>query len=658
MHRGISRNYSLIALVLLFTGTLPVALAGTNVPDWVKAAASEKLPEYSPKTEAVVLLEETTLNVQPNGKSTERVRRVVKILRPQGRNDADVVISFNSDSKVNSLHVWSIGPDGREYAMKDNEIIEVGRQEWGILYQDLRMKVAEPPGRDVNGIVAYEYEQKVPSYLSEESWDIQESIPKHIERFTLRLPSGWEYKTSWHEHAAVEPTTTPDGTTWELRDIPGLDLRDVPAAPAWQALCARGVISYFGGGVPRASGDWQAIGEHVQQLAQDRAQPTPEITAKAQSLIAGKTDFADKAQAIAEYVQHTRYVAILIGIGGLQPHAASDIFHSNSGDCKDKATLLAAMLASVGIHSTWMVVDTDRGVVNPDTPSMFGNHMIAAIQLPDGYKSDRLHSVVTAKSGKRFLIFDPTWNYTPFGTLESALQGGYGILVDGKDSQLIALPVLAPELNSIVRTATFKLTDDGGLSGHVTERRSGDIAADWRGLYSEASETDQRRQMVKSLGQDLGDFTLGKSSAENTAALTQDFIQKFDVTVPAYARQSGPLLLVRPRVFGRDSMNLDRKIRLYPIDLEETRTVKDEFDIELPPGYVVDELPDPVSVDMGFAAYQSRTELHGNTLHYARQCTIREVELPAEKSQALQHFIGEIEQDERSQAVFKKKEGS
>jgi hypothetical protein len=144
MHRGISRNYSLIALVLLFTGTLPVALAGTNVPDWVKAAASEKLPEYSPKTEAVVLLEETTLNVQPNGKSTERVRRVVKILRPQGRNDADVVISFNSDSKVNSLHVWSIGPDGREYAMKDNEIIEVGRQEWGILYQDLRMKVAEP----------------------------------------------------------------------------------------------------------------------------------------------------------------------------------------------------------------------------------------------------------------------------------------------------------------------------------------------------------------------------------------------------------------------------------------------------------------------------------------------------------------------------------
>jgi hypothetical protein len=97
---------------------------------------------------------------------------------------------------------------------------------------------------------------------------------------------------------------------------------------------------------------------------------------------------------------------------------------------------------------------------------------------------------------------------------------------------------------------------------------------------------------------------------------------------------------------------------LYPIDLEETRTVKDEFDIELPPGYVVDELPDPVSVDMGFAAYQSRTELHGNTLHYARQCTIREVELPAEKYQALQHFIGEIEQDERSQAVFKKKEGS
>ena len=89
----------------------------------------------------------------------------------------------------------------------------------------------------------------------------------------------------------------------------------------------------------------------------------------------------------------------------------------------------------------------------------------------------------------------------------------------------------------------------------------------------------------------------------------------------------------------------------------ETRTVKDDFDVELPEGYTVDEMPDPVSVDMGFAAYKSRTEMHGNTLHYAREYTVRELEVPADRYHAVQEMTGQIERDERSQAVFKKKVG-
>ncbi len=644
-----------LCLAACLAGATATAYAGAvQLPDWVTAAAAEKPGVFPPDTRAVVLLEETTLQVQPGGRSVERVRRVVKILRPQGREYGEIDVPFNAESKVNYLHVWSISPDGRQFAMKDNEIVERGWEGSGLLYDDIRFKTANAPGRDVSGIVAYEYEQKVPSYFSEDTWEIQESIPKVIDRYTVHLPAGWEYKASWHQHSNVPETVTQDGATWELHDVAGLDLRDVPAAPAWSSLCARAVISYFGGGTVRTSGDWRSIGAYYQLLAQDRAQPTPEITTKAQELIAGKTDFADRAQAIAEYVQHTRYVGIEIGIGGWQPHAASAIFHSNSGDCKDKATLLAAMLSSIGIHSTWVLVDTRRGVVSPELPSMFGNHMIAAIQLPDGYQSERLHAVITTKSGKRFLIFDPTWTYTPFGTLESNLQGGYGVLVDGKQSELIALPVLAPDLNAVIRTANFKLGEDGELTGEVTEHRSGDIGAHWRRVFQESSEKDQRQEMTRALGLDLGDFTLGALRAENTVMLNRDFIQTFTVTVPAYARQTGPLLLVRPRVFGRDAMSLDQKIRLYPIDLRETRFVKDDFTIELPSGYLLDELPEPVSIDLGFASYQSRSEVHGNRLHYARQYTVNQVVLPSEKYQALQNLMGQVEQDERSQVVFKK----
>ena len=63
---------------------------------------------------------------------------------------------------------------------------------------------------------------------------------------------------------------------------------------------------------------------------------------------------------------------------------AEEVFRGRYGDCKDKATLLSAMLSSVGIHSALLMVDTERGVIDPDAPSIWGNHMIAAIEIPQG----------------------------------------------------------------------------------------------------------------------------------------------------------------------------------------------------------------------------------------------------------------------------------
>ncbi len=57
------------------------------VPDWVKTAAQEKLPEFRGNPKAVGLLEETTYTVDQKGQAVEHVGRVVKMLRPQGGED-------------------------------------------------------------------------------------------------------------------------------------------------------------------------------------------------------------------------------------------------------------------------------------------------------------------------------------------------------------------------------------------------------------------------------------------------------------------------------------------------------------------------------------------------------------------------------------------
>lgn len=645
-----------VRLAFLFLLALaPGAHAAVSAPDWVKTAAAQKLPAYPTETKAVVVLQETVYTVLPNGSAERHVRRVVKILRPQGRERGVAYVFFNRDEKLNYFHVWSIGPDGHEYELKDKDQTEYGGSD-DLLYSDERVRVGKPPAIDPGGFMAYEYSQKMRPYAAEADWDFQSSIPVRKSTYTLELPPGWEYRDYWFRHPKVSPTETgPNHWQWQLENIPAIDMEDVPLAPAEDAYEGRMAIAYFGSGLPRTGKDWAAIGVWYERLTSDRAVATPEITSKAQELVAGKADFADRVQSVAEFAQsQIRYVAIEIGIGGYQPHAAQDIYHNRHGDCKDKATLLITMLSAVGIKANYVLVDTERGVISPDVPSTHGNHMITAIEVPSGYTSERFHSVIQAKSGKRFLIFDPTWEYTPFGQLEPELQGSYGLLLDGADSEAVRLPTLSPTDNLVERKGQFVLQADGTLKGQVTERRSGDMASHRRYLYSEKTEKDQREAFEKILREDFSSFTLESSTAENLKPLNTPLTLKYSVTAPNYAKQTGPLLLFRPRIIGSDSLTLNRKERVYPLDLSRTRVVRDVFEVQLPAGYTVDELPDPVQLDTSFASYSSRSEFKDNTLRYTREYTVRKVELPAEDYGELQRLVGRIEADERNNAVLKK----
>ena len=142
---------------------------------------------------------------------------------------------------------------------------------------------------------------------------------------------------------------------------------------------------------------------------------------------------------------------------------------------------------------------------------------------------------------------------------------------------------------------------------------------------------------------------------ENAAALNQDLVTTFNLSAERYARNVGPLMMVRPRVLGREILYSDHKPRTIPIDLGEAMEAKDDFTIELPEGYTADEVPEPVSLDVGFAAYQSSTRIEGNRLHYTRAYTVREVTLPADRYADLQRLAETIAGDEQNRAVLKKK---
>ncbi len=645
-----------LSAVLLSAGARPAMAKGDSVPDWVREAAAQKLPGYPAETNAVVLLREMTYTVDADGSAVEHVRQVLKILRPQGRDEATVHVGYDKDTKILAMNVWSIGPDGHEYAMKDKDFTDVGLEGGGIGFEDDRYRVAKPPGSDPGGVIAYEYEQRMRPFVNEETWDFQGELPHLSQSFTLELPPGYTYTTVWAHHAVVAPADLEHQRwRWEMNDTAGVDLEHVPLSPSLDSLAGRMTVHYAGPGTSAAAaGTWQSIGQWYSGLTKDRLLATPEITAKAHELTAGKTDFFDKAEAIGEFVQkQVRYFAVEVGIGGYQPHAAGDIFHNMYGDCKDKATLTSAMLSAVGVHAALMMVDSDRGVVDPDAPSRVGDHMIAAIEIPQGYDSPRLHSVVTA-NGRRYLIFDPTSDRTPFGQLEHDLQGGYGILMEGAETQTVLLPVLDPSLNTIHRTASFRLNDEGALSGTVTEKRFGDLSEYRREVYAAGDAKEQRELLDHVLERDFTTFAASDVKVDNVDSLNQDFTLTYGLSAGGYARTMGPLLMVRPRVLGSLIPDTDHKPRTVPIDLGETMQATDEYSIELPSGYSVDEVPDPVKLDLGFAAYESAIDVKGNTLHYKRTFTVRQVTLPANRYTDVQKLASAIAADEEGRAVLKK----
>ena len=627
------------------------------VPQWAIDAAKTATPSYAKDAPAVLLFDETLITINEQNHAVERKRSAVRILKPQGRKYAQCATGYDVDEKLNAFRSWTIAADGKQFQAMDADFMDQGAYDSSILQMSERIRTVQPPASDPGAVVICETEKQYRPYISEEEWSIQKHIPVAFEALELDLPSGGHYATAWHKYSPVKPVeVAPNHLRWEIKEMPALDLETLHATPDWDALAANMFVKWGDLAVEGNEAQWRAIGQWTTTLEEHRPDPTPEITAKAQELIADAPDFYAKLSRIADFIQkNVRYFAVERGVGGLQAHYAADVFRHRYGDCKDKATLVISMLQAVGIHAVYMPVDDRRGVVDPETPTASGDHMIAAIEIPTDVQDPRLKAIVKANDGKRYLIFDPTNEHTAIGNLPYYEQGSYGILAAGPSSQIIALPVLDPDANQSERRGSFTLSADGVLSGTIDSSHSGPNGAYWRMFLKYTDEKERREYWERIVATTLPGVTLEAFQFVQPAALDKPFEFHYKVTSLQYAHPTGSLLLVRPRIIGTFTISSDDKPRTYPVDLGATGRWRDSFDIKMPEGYVVDETPEPVNVDLDFASYHSSVTAKEGSLHYEREYVVRQVEIPATRYTDFQKLEGAILFDEKGTAVLKKR---
>jgi hypothetical protein len=190
----------------------------------------------------------------------------------------------------------------------------------------------------------------------------------------------------------------------------------------------------------------------------------------------------------------------------------------------------------------------------------------------------------------------------------------------------------------------------------VQETRVGDRAWMVRGtLRGITKDVDRIKPIENLLSSSLSNFRITKATVVNFQQTDLPFGFNYTFEADNYAKAAGGLLLMRPRVLGSKSSGIleTKEPRKFPIEFDGPVRDVDQFEITLPPGFEIEELPPPVDAEFGFASYHSKTETNGNVVKYTRTFEVKELSVPVSKAEELKKFYRIIANDERTNAVLK-----
>ncbi len=356
---------------------------------------------------------------------------------------------------------------------------------------------------------------------------------------------------------------------------------------------------------------WQEIGNWYNDLQRERISSTPEIAAKAAELTKNATDDEARLHAIYNYVStQFRYIGIAFGIGRYQPHSATDVLNNQYGDCKDKHTLLAALLTAAGFRVSPALISSIREVdADVPSPAQF-NHVISVVS-----------------KGNQLTWLDSTAEVGPFGYLIPQLLNKHALVIGAdKPAQLVTTPPQLPFKTWLRFKCEGKLSSEGTLEAKIERTDRGDTELLLRAALRRLPQT-QWKDLVQKLSYASG-FAGEVSNvvASSPDALDQPLHISYSYTRKNYGdwdnRRIGP-----PLPFLLFSPPKDDKKPTVPFYFGSPGEMILESRVELPKGYTLQPLP-AVNLKYDFGEYHASYEVDKGVLVAKRQMTTYRTEIP------------------------------
>jgi len=577
-----------------------------------------------------------------------------------GREQIDARVKVNSDAGVQALGQLKVGysalsdkleiayvrvikPDGTVITAQESAIQDVTYPN-ALMYTDYHEKHISVPALRPGDVLEYQFVRDIVNPLTPgqfwTSYDFRDRGIVLDEELEINVPKSRQIKLKTEPGADAKITEEGDRRVYRWKHSHLEDdeeaakkkkrpmrMRDEDEPPSVQLTTFE---------------SWQQLGDWYASLEKDRRQPNDAIKAKAAELVQGKTTDMEKVKALYDFVSRDfRYVSLSFGMGRYQPHAASEVLANLYGDCKDKNTLLAALLAAQGFDSTSVLIGA-RHTLDPEVPSPAQfDHVITRVPV----------------EGQEIWL-DSTNGVAPFRMLAFQLRDKDALAVapDGK-SALVHTPANLPFDGFDRSRLEGSLNDTGKLTAHLNALVRGD---------SELGLRFAIRQIPNNKWKNLFDMMLSTTpmkggeisnlKVSDPANTDKPFEIDFDVSVSNYFdwSASDPKLRLPVTAFQLAPPPDETSKNPKPVKLGGIGEASFEVTLAIPAKYGV-RLPIGVDVKRDYAEYQSSYKFEAGRLLALRRMQVKMTEIPYERRDDYAAFRRTVEADQQQSIALDNK---
>ncbi len=358
--------------------------------------------------------------------------------------------------------------------------------------------------------------------------------------------------------------------------------------------------------------NWAAVGAWYRGLEGDRIQADTTVKAKVAALTVGKTNEIDKAQAVYDYVAtQIRYVGVSFGIGRFQPHTAAEVLANQYGDCKDKGTLLAAMLSQLDLQADLVLIGA-------------GIRFNAALPSPAAFN----HLITRVNVAGQPIWLDTTVEVSPWGTLLYPIRDREALVIpQSGTAHIVTTPALPPYPAFAKLAATETLDKEFTSDARITMTFHDDDEEAIRAALRQISPT-QYPEFTQRL---LAGMGYGGTATEPEFSRPEDIEHPLTLSFRykrikeadwGENRVTTPFMPMALPAFD------EKQPPVASIQLGIPRTETSTVEVKLPKGWSA-ELPEAVHAKAAFAIADTTFHLKDGVVTAERKLTILEPEVPA-----------------------------